>query len=235
MNASTATALRGARDALALPAWMVALSVFGIGSLARDVGYPAEVAFLSTILMWAGPAQTIFFGAIASGTSGPAIALAITLSSIRFLPMTMSLMPLLRRPGDSVPRQLLIAHYIAVTVWVEGLRRLPAVPEADRTPYFLGFANACILLSAFSTLLGFYLIGALPRPLAAALLFLTPIYFTIALTAAARSVPDWIAVGLGFALAPLATPLVGKDFDLLAIGLVGGTAAYLADLRRRRA
>ena len=90
-------------------------------------------------------------------------------------------------------------------------------------------------MSAFSTLLGYFLVGALPRPLAAALLFMTPIYFTVALTAAARSVPDWIAVVLGFALAPLATPLVGKDFDLLAVGLFGGTAAYLVDRRRRRA
>ena len=234
MKPSTATALRGARDALSLPAWMVALSVLGIGSLARDVGYPAAAAFLSTVLMWAGPAQTIFFGALASGSGGLAIALAITLSSIRFLPMTMSLMPLLRRPGDSLARQLLMAHYIAVTVWVEGLRRLPGVPEADRTPYYLGFANACLLLSALSTLIGYYLVTALPVPLAAALLFLTPIYFTIALTAAARTASDWIAVGLGFGLAPLATPLVGKDFDLLAIGLVGGTAAYLVDRRRRR-
>jgi hypothetical protein len=35
---------RGVRDALAFPAWIVGLSLVGVGSLARDVGVPAGVA-----------------------------------------------------------------------------------------------------------------------------------------------------------------------------------------------
>ena len=60
-------ALIGFRDALMLPAWVVGLGLVGVGSLARDVGYPVEVAVLSTMLVWAGPSQVIFFASIAAG------------------------------------------------------------------------------------------------------------------------------------------------------------------------
>ena len=225
--------LRGVRDALALPAWIVGLSLLGVGSLARDVGHPAEAAMLSTLLIWAAPAQVILYGGLATGTALPAIAAAVCLSSIRFLPMTMSLLPLLRRPGQGLVVQLLVAHYTAVTVWVEGLRRLPALPPEERLPYHLGFANAVLGLSAVLTYLGYYLVGALPVPLAAALLFLTPVFFTIALAAGAQAVADWLAIGLGFALAPLFGVLVGRDFDLLLTGLIGGTLAYGVGRGRR--
>ena len=50
-------ALRGVRDALALPAWVVSFSLLGIGSLARDAGVPAGAAGLATVRIWAAPAQ----------------------------------------------------------------------------------------------------------------------------------------------------------------------------------
>lgn len=222
-----ALVLRGVRDALALPAWVVGLSLFAVGSLAGETGFPAGVAILSTLLIWAGPAQVIFFGGIAAGTALPAIALAVGLSSIRLLPMTMSVLPLLRGRAKGTALQLYLAHHVAVTVWVESQRRLPLMPAAERLPYFLGFAHGCLGVCAVTTYLGHSLVGALPLPLAAGLLFLTPVFFTLSLTAGARGAADWIALGAGFALAPPATALVGKDFDLLAVGLIGGTAAYL--------
>lgn len=219
--------LQGIRDALALPAWVVGLSVLGIGGLARDVGHPAGAALLSTLLMWAGPAQVILYGGLAAGAALPAIALAVCLSSIRLLPMTMSVLPLLRRPGHSIAVQLLTAHYVAVTVWVESLRRLPSMPVEQRFPYFLGFANATLGVSSLLTFLGYYLAGALPTPFAAGLLFLTPVFFTISLSAGARSVADWSAISMGFLVTPMFTMTVGRDLDLLATGIFGGTAAYL--------
>jgi predicted branched-subunit amino acid permease len=230
---SAALVIRGARDALALPAWVVGLSLFAVGSLAGETGVPPGAAVVSTLLIWAGPAQVIFFGGIAAGTALPAIALAVALSSIRLLPMTMSILPMLRERARDAPRQVLIAHYVTVTVWVEALRRLPPMPPDERLPYYLGFANACLGTCAVTTLLGYMLVGALPLPLAAGLLFLTPVFFTLSLTAGARSASDWLAIGSGLALAPLSTALIGKDLDLLLTGIVGGTVAYfLGKLRR---
>jgi predicted branched-subunit amino acid permease len=230
---SRAAFWRGARDAMSLPAWVLGFSILGIGSLARDAGFPAGAAVMSTVVMWAGPAQAIFFASIAAGTSLPVVAFAVTLSSIRLLPMTVAILPLLRRPGQSVLTQLAAAHFIAVTMWVEGLRRLPPLPPADRVPYFFGFAGALLVVCTAATYIGYFLLGALPTALAAGLLFLTPVFFSVSLVAGAQSVADWAALLLGAALAPGFQLLLGKDVDLLATGLVAGTAAYAVGRLRR--
>ena len=49
----------------------------------------------------------------------------------------------------------------------------------------------------------------------------------LSLVAGARTPSDWAAMALGGILAPLCNALLGKDLDLLAAGLIGGTAAYL--------
>jgi predicted branched-subunit amino acid permease len=227
---------RGARDALSLAAWVLGFAILGIGSLARDAGFPAGAAVLSTVIMWAGPAQAVFFASVAAGTSFPVIAFAVTLSSVRLLPMTVAILPLLRRPGQGLVTQLAAAHFIAVTMWVEGLRRLPPLPMPERVPYFFGFALACLVVCSATTYIGYFLLGTLPLPLAAGLLFLTPIFFTVSLMAGAQSISDWAAMLFGAALTPLFASLLGKDFDLLAAGLIGGSGAYvIGKLRRSRA
>jgi predicted branched-subunit amino acid permease len=193
--------LQGVRAALILPAWVVAIALVGVGSLARDVGYPVEVAMLSTLLVWAGPAQVVFFGSIAAGAAWSAIALAISFSSLRFV----SILPLLRRPGQGILMQSLLAHFVSLSVWAEGLRKLPHLPPEVRVPYYLGFAITCITLSAAATGGGYYLVDAVPTAVAAGLLFMSPIFFLVSLVAGVRGSPDVIAIVLGFMLAPLAT------------------------------
>lgn len=224
---------RGFRDALVLPAWVVGLSLMGVGTLARDVGYPIEAAVLSTILVWAGPSQVLFFASIAAGAAWSAIALAIGFASLRFLPMTVALLPLLRRPGQSVAQQMLIAHFVAVTAWVEALRRLPNMPPEQRVPYFIGFANALVAVSAFTTFAGFHLAGVVPASVAAGLLCLTPIFFLSSMVAGIRGVADTFAIGLGLILAPVAGWAVGGGFDLIASGVAGGSIAFLIQRWRK--
>ena len=227
--------LLGMRDAIRLPAWIVGFSLLGVGSLARDAGHPIGAAMLSTVAMWAAPAQLILYASIASGGLLLAAAIAVLFSAIRLLPMTLAILPYLRRPGQSLFVQLGLAHLVAATAWIEGMRRLPSMAEEERVPFFLGFALTCMAVSTAMTALGFLLIGALPRPLAAGILCLTPLYFTISMTGAARRAGDWLAIGFGLGLLPLAQMLVGRDFDILFVGLTGGTAAYgLGRLYERR-
>jgi len=227
-------AVAGMRDALSFPAWMVGFGLVGIGSLARDVGYPVDVAVLSTILVWAGPSQVIFFASIAAGAAWSAIAIGIAFASLRFLPMTVAILPLLRKPGQGVGMQLLLAHYVAVTGWAEGLRRLPAVPPSQRVIYFIGFCQTCMTVSALGTFAGYYLLGALPVPLAAGLLCLTPIFFLTSLVAGARGRADGLAIAFGLALAPVADRFIGGGFDLIVAGLIGGSLAFAIGRRRAR-
>ena len=222
------------RQGSGLPSLVLMASLIGVGGLTSDIGYPMLAGVLSTILVWAGPAQVLLFGSIAAGASLPAVAIAVSLSSIRFLPMVVSIIPLLRGPGVGTGKMLLGAHFVAVTSWTEGRRLLPGLPEAERFPFFAGFAGTVMIAASIATGAGYYLIGALPAALAAALLFTTPMFFTLSLVAGSRTAADWTALVLGFTFAPLATWLAGPDFDLLIGGLVGGTLAFAVHKLRSR-
>ena len=219
--------LEGARQALAGPMLVVSVSLLSVGGLARDAGFSVEIAVASTILLWAGPAQVLFFGAVAAKTSWPVIAFTISLSSVRFVPMVVSLLPIIRTKNTRLPTLMLAAHCIAVTVWAEGMRRIPLVPRDGRMAFFFGFSFVCFLGTSIATAIGFVLIGELPRPLAAGLLFMTPIYFVAALTRNAKRPIDSWALILGLAIAPLTEAFAPRGLDLMVLGVVGGTGAWL--------
>ncbi|MBX9760434.1 MAG: AzlC family ABC transporter permease [Beijerinckiaceae bacterium] len=218
---------RGFKHAARLPMFVMALTFLGIGSLAYEADVSLAFALASTFLIWAGPAQVIFFGAVIQGLSLPAIALSVSLSSVRLMPMCVSLLPLLRRRDQGVAMSLYTAHHIAVTGWVESIRRLPGMPEHARLPWFLGLVHGLYFAASIATVTGYMLSASVPRELAAGLLFVTPIYFIAALFRNAREPMDWMALVFGFALSPLLKPLVSAGFDLLAVGLIGGTAAFV--------
>lgn len=224
---------RGARDAVLLPAWVVGFAMLGVGSLAHEIGMPFWATVMATPLIWAGPAQFVLFGGLATGAALVSIALAVSLTSMRLLPMGVSILPLLRRRGQGFGLQLLLAHYVVVSTWIESHRRLPAMPRRDRVPYFFGFANACILVSTALTGLGFGLSASLPTFLAAGFLFLTPLFFALSLVAGVRRMMDGVAIGLGVMLAPVMNHLVGPDLDLLFAGMIGGSIAYGLHRMRR--
>lgn len=205
----------------------------GIGGLCRDIGYPLGAGVLSTLLMWAGPAQVLLFGSIATGTALPLAAIAVLFSSLRFLPMTISIMPLVNDPRRPLWQLLLAAHLIAITNWVEGMRRLPREPKPARYPYFCGFGTVVLLSGAVATGAGYYLVGALPGVLAAALLFTTPMFFMANLVAPVMRWTDALPIVLALALTPAATLALGSDYDLVAAGIVGGTLAYVVERRAR--
>ncbi len=228
---------RGFRHAAQLPMFVMALTFLGIGSLAYEANVSLGFALASTFLIWAGPAQVIFFGALIQGLSLPAIALSVSLSSVRLLPMCVSLMPWLRRKDQGLGLTLYTAHLIAVTGWVESIRRLPDMPEPSRLPWFLGLVHGLMFAASISTVAGYWLAAEVPRELAAGLLFVTPIYFTAALVRNVREPIDGLALGFGFILSPLLKPLISAGFDLLAVGLIGGTAAFFGQrwINARRA
>jgi len=208
--------------------------MIAVGGLAHDVGFPLGATLLSTIFIWAAPAQVILFGLVASGATAAVIAIAVCFSSVRFFPMSMSLLPLLRRPKVSTAAMVLAAHFVAVTNWVEGMKRLPPLPREARLPFFLGFGSMVMSFAVVATALGYYVVQALPPLAAAGLLFVSPIYFISALTRAVRVPADACAVIFGFLLTPIGMRLLPTGFDLIAVGLVAGTAAYWIGRRARR-
>lgn len=218
---------KGAIDALMLPAWVLGVSMVGVGSLARDMGASLTGAMASTIFVWAGPAQVVFFTMMGAGASLAAVALAVTLTAIRLMPMTASLMPLLRGGAPRSATLVAASHFVAVTTWVEAMRRLPHLPAQVRLPYYFGFAVACVVIATLGTAAGHVIAGAAPVWLAAGMLFMTPAFFTLSLLGSARVAADWAAVALGFGLTALFGVWVGPAAALFLAGLLGGTAAFL--------
>ena len=129
--------------------------------------------------------------------------------------------------------EVLAAHFVAVTTWIEGARRLPALPPGLRLPHHLGIGVAVALMMLLGSLAGYALTGGVPAAVSAALVFTTPLYFALSLTATTQTRADMAAIVIGCAIAP-AFYLTVPGFDLLATGLVGGTLAYLWGAAFRR-
>jgi len=226
---------RGMRGAWSAPGLVLLATFVGFGGLMHDVSFPIFAGLLSVLLIWALPAQVILIGGLGAGASLPALALAVCLSGARLMPMVVALMPLMRGARPRLWKELLCAHFVAVTMWAEGFRLLPGVAAEGRPAYACGLGAGLIALSMAGTAIGFYLSHTLPGPLAIALLLLTPISFTILLVRNARRTVDWLAIGLGAGISPLVANSPG-GLDLFWAGVGGGTLAFLIaryGLRRR--
>jgi predicted branched-subunit amino acid permease len=197
----------------------------GVGALAHDYGFSLAWVLLSTVLVWAAPAQVILLSALGAGVSPLAAALAVGLSGVRLLPMVVSLLALMKRPDTRARDLILPAHLTAVSLWVEALRLLPHVPRAQRVTFCNGLGLAFVLAALAGTLVGFYLAASLPLLLTAGLLFLTPMSFLISTVRNSRHLTDRLALVLGLGIGPLlAFEQVG--LDLLWTGVIAGSAAY---------
>ncbi|MGQ3674579.1 AzlC family ABC transporter permease [Xanthobacter sp. TB0139] len=222
------------RHGIGMPGLVLFASYLGYGALLQGISFPLGAGMLSTFLVWALPAQVILVGGLSAGTALPALALAVTLSSIRFLPMVVSIAPYMRGPKRSLLLELICAHYVALTLWAEGLRLLPHMPGQARVPFTLGLGNMLVTLSICATAVGYYMAGEVPLPVAAALLFITPLFFTLVMVRGAARAMDWMTLAAGAGLTPLVQHLDG-GLDLMVAGIGGGTLAYFISrsLRRR--
>jgi predicted branched-subunit amino acid permease len=215
-------------------AYVVIGTYVGIAALAHDFGFSLWWLSASTLLIWAGPAQVILISALGTGASSIETALAVGLSSVRLFPLVISLLPLIRRPQTRHRDLILPAHLTAVSMWIESLRLLPALPRESRIAFSNGLGLGFMLAAQVGGCLGYYLATSLPPLLSAALLFLTPMSFLISTTRNCRLLSDWLALAFGLVLGPvLAIWQVG--LDLLWTGIVAGSAAYgIYRLRRAR-
>jgi predicted branched-subunit amino acid permease len=200
-------------------------SYISIGALAHDLGFPLAWTVLSTLLVWAAPAQVILISALGTGTAPFEAGLAVALSAIRLLPMVVALLPVLRTVTTRVYALVLPAHFTAVSFWIEALRLAPAVPRENRIAFANGLGAGLVMAAVAATTAGYHFAGVLPNAIVASMLFLTPMSFLTSAIRGARLLSDKAAYVIGVVMAPLlAYEQVG--LDLLWTGLIGGTAAY---------
>lgn len=214
-----------------MPAAVLAAGYIGYGALAAESGYSVWLTMVATASIWALPGQLILIELHALGASAVAIVLAAVASGARFLPMTMSLLPVLRHERHGKALIYAIAHLVAMTCWAAAMRRCPELPRSQRLPFFSGFALTCVLVSVACCPIGFYLSGAFPPAVRLGFVFLTPVYFFVILVGDARTRLAATALACGAMAGPL-LHLVNPQWSVLLGGLVGGTVAYAIQRRR---
>jgi predicted branched-subunit amino acid permease len=223
----------GVSSAVCLPALVMAGSFVGYGAFLASLGIDLRAGLASNLLIWALPGQVVFMDMWAKGADVLVIALAVSLTAVRLLPMVVLVLSRARIAGAPRWPEFLVAHFTAVTMWIMANRQIEAIHAPRRLPWLLGLGMALMAGMFLFTALGFVLADWLPPALAAALVFFTPAFFFLSLVASARWRFDYLAIVLGAVIGPLATALV-PDFDLLLAGLVGGTAAFVLARPRRR-
>ncbi|HET8727271.1 MAG TPA: AzlC family ABC transporter permease [Alphaproteobacteria bacterium] len=225
-------ALGAARLALGTPALVLAASYVGFGSLVRASDLTLSMGLFSTFTGWALPGQVALVELHAVGASLLAIGLAVGLTNVRLLPMTLSLMPHLEARGTGRWLYYVAAHLVAITGWVHAMRECPRLPAEERLPFFMGFSGTLWGICLLATAAGFFLAGSVPAYVSLGLVFLNPIYFMLVLTADLRDRARLRAMALGAVLGPV-FHMIHPDWGLLLTGVVAGTLAYLTTRGRR--
>lgn len=202
------------------------VTYIGIGALAHDTHFSMAWALLATLLVWAGPAQIILISTLSSGASVVQSAIAVTVSAIRLFPMVISVLPLMRTPETKRRHLVLVAHFTAVTLWVECYRFLPHVPRDRRVAFIHGLGTGLVIIGTVATAIGYELAANLTQTFASAILLLTPLSFLFSTARNSKGLADGLALGLGLALYPLAA-LLNNGFDILVSGVAAGTIAFL--------
>src|SRR6266851_2148733 len=153
------------------------VTYIGIGALAHDTHFSLAWALASTALVWAGPAQIILISTLGSGATIVQSAIAVTVTAIRLFPMVVSVVPMMRTPQTKRRHLVLVAHFTAVTLWVECVRFLPQVPRERRIVFVHGLGCGLLIIGLCATVIGYGLAANLTQTLAAAILLLTPLAF----------------------------------------------------------
>ena len=226
----------GMRGLFSLPAIILMISFVGFSAFALQSGVSRTEAMVMTATVWALPAKMILIGTMAGGAPLAASFLAVTLSSIRMMPMVASIMPDMKNDKSPTWLLLFLSHFVAITSWVFAIQHLNDVPRERRTAYFGGFAITLTLINALIVGVCYGIVAQFPPIVAGALFMMTPVYFFGSIWASARHSVVKVAFVLGVILGP-AFALVSPEFDVVYAGIGGGTLAYLVDrfvVRRRK-
>jgi predicted branched-subunit amino acid permease len=226
-ESSAAAFFGGVKSALTSVFFLVLAGTYvGMGALAHDFGFSSWWLALSTVLVWAAPAQVILISALGAGSALIEAALAVSLSAIRLFPMVVALLPLLRGEGTRLRDLLLPVHFTSVSMWVESIRLLPGLPRERRIAFCNGLSVGYMSTAASFGFVGYYLAAELPPLLAGALLFLTPMSFLLSTARNAKTMMDKLALVLGLLLGTILTA-THVQLDLMWTGIGGGTLAYI--------
>ena len=233
LSGSKAVIRKALLDALSLPAFILLTTMMGFGSLARGAGFSAEMAAVTTLLVWGLPGQLAMVELTGTGQGLFAIIFACSLANARFLPMVVSFIPMIGRTRAGIPGMLRDAQLLSINSWAMCQRELPNVDPAYRHRYYLTFASTIMLAAVMGSLIGYHSALFLPASLVLGLIFISPLFFALVLSAV-PGLAERLSLLLGCLIVPAAHNLF-PSVDLLITGVVGGSLGFVvAKLWKRK-
>jgi predicted branched-subunit amino acid permease len=223
--------LAGMRLAAGAPAAVLFAGMLGFGAVGHSHGLDPWLVTLCSVLIYALPGQLVMFEMLMGGASWLTTALAVTLTSSRFVTMVVTLFPQLHR-RDRNSGLYASVHLLAMTSWALSMREFQTLPARYRLSFYLGTGLTCLAVSGPGTWLGYLISGAVPLPVTLALVFLNPLFFLLTFTDV-KPMANRLAIGLGCVFGPMLYAL-HPDSSLLTTGLIAGTAGYWLERRWRR-
>ncbi|MDH3693548.1 MAG: AzlC family ABC transporter permease [Gammaproteobacteria bacterium] len=212
------------RDGAGFPGLILLTTMTGFGALAGLAGLSLPMSVMATILIWGLPGQLAMLELWVGGAGLMASIIACSLANARFLPMTVSFLPLLRAGPQGKPAMISFAQLLSLNSWAMCQRRFPEVIDALRWLYFVCFALTIISFAIVGTIVGFYGAARLPSVATIGLLFLNPLFFALVF-AGIRQRYAVFALIIGAVLGPV-TYFLMPDWSLILTGLVGGSIAF---------
>ena len=213
-------------DALSLPAFILLFTMMGFGSLARGAGFDAEMTALASLLIWGLPGQLAMVELTSTGQGIIAIVVACSLANARFLPMVVSFVPAMSRGRSNLPGMLLDAQLLSINSWAVCLREFPHIDVEYRHRYYVTFASSILTAAVAGTLLGYHGAVLLPAVLVLGLIFVSPLFFALVLSAVPGRA-ERLSMLLGCATISIVHYLL-PTVDLLIAGVVGGSLGFAA-------
>jgi predicted branched-subunit amino acid permease len=198
----------------------------GFGALAAAHEIPLAVAVATTAVLWSLPAQIVFVEMHSLGAPLAALVIAVMLSSARFLPMTLILMPEMRDERHRPWKYYLAAQLLSLSGWTMAMARFPEMPRERRLGWFYGFTLVLMMVCAASTAAGYLGADRVPPLARLALVFMVPMYYLLILTGAVRERSAALGLACGAVAGPLAY-MATPEWSVPLAGLAGGSAAYL--------
>ncbi|AOF92066.1 AzlC family ABC transporter permease [Sinorhizobium sp. RAC02] len=228
--------LLGMRGIFSLPAIILMLSFVGFAAFTAEAKIPVEQVMFMTGMVWALPAKVILVGSMLSGAHIAAAFIAVTLSSVRMMPMVAALIPEIRDRRTPTWLLLIISHFVAITAWVFAMEHVRTVPREGRVAFFAGFGITLTLANIILVGLVYGAVSEFPPIVSGCLFFLTPVYFLTSIWISARHRVIYWALGIGLALGYVFA-VIAPEYDILLAGVIGGTVAWWGErlLRQREA
>jgi predicted branched-subunit amino acid permease len=175
--------------------------------------------------VWALPGQLVMVDMWQLGAPLIAILLAVMLTNARFLPMAVTLLPVIRHRDHRPWHYYAAAQGIAMSSWAICMRRCPEMADEQRLAYLCGLSCGFITVSLCAGAVGYYIAESIPAVLQIGMIFLAPVYFFVFLIVEIRSRLAAIALACGGIAGPLVY-MVTPQWSVLIAGFAGGTLAF---------